>query len=43
VVVDSGAESAAAFAAGQDLVIQLTGVDLAAVSFNAQFGTVALV
>lgn len=43
VVVDSGAESAAAFAAGQDLIVQLTGVDLTQVSFNAQYGTIALV
>lgn len=42
VVVDSGAESAATFAAGQDLIVQLTGVDLTEVSFNAQFGTIAL-
>ncbi len=42
VVVDSGAESAAAFTAGQDLIVQLTGVDLTQVSFNAQFGTIAL-
>lgn len=43
VVVDSGAGSAAAFAAGQDLIVQLTGVNLTKVSFNAQYGTIALV
>jgi S-layer protein len=43
VVVDSGAETTGTFVNGQDLVIQLAGVDLANASYNATQGTIALV
>lgn len=43
VVVDSGAESATAFENGKDLVIKLTGINGDNLSWNEDFGTVALI
>jgi hypothetical protein len=43
VVIDQGADSATTFANGTDSVIELVGVDAANVSFNATYGTIALI
>jgi hypothetical protein len=43
VVVDSNVETTGTFTNGEDLVIKLAGVDLSDASFNADYGTVALV
>ena len=44
IVVDSGADAlGGVFNAGEDLIVKLTGVNGANLSFNSDFGTVALV
>ena len=43
VVIDNGTETTGSFTNGEDLIIQLAGVDLANASYNATHGTIALV
>jgi hypothetical protein len=42
IVIDNGAETAGTFVNDQDLIVQLTGVDLTTASFNSTYGTIAI-